>query len=97
MKEDFRKMIVLLIANFKRELDEQSIDRAEFFNTKTPMDKMDCIESALEKIVEKLLFSDNEFVSISIEDDAINEPPVVSSKKTTVLFATRKHCLQPLF
>ncbi len=60
MKEDFKKMKESLMANFKKELNEQSIGGAEFLNMKTLMDKIDGIEQTLQKKLEKRLFSEHD-------------------------------------
>ncbi len=70
---------------------KQNIDGAGFMNMKTLMDKMDWIESTLEKKLEKQLFSEHEFVRISVEDDINAEPTAVISESRTILFCHNKN------
>mgnify|MGYP006969290910 CR=1 FL=1 len=91
MKEDFKKMKESLMADFKRELDEQSIGGAEFLNMKTLMDKMDGIEQTLQQKLEKRLFSEHDFVSTAVEEEMNAEPIAVASEATTVLFRHNKN------
>ena len=87
MKQEFHNTKLILIAEFKRELDERSIGGAGFLNMKTIVEKLDDIEGKVLQKIDSRIMMETDFVSTSaVGNVTVPSPPTAVANESTTIF-----------